>query len=449
MVVTMMDEAGLDLDIICVDMDAFFASVEIRDNPSIRFQPVIVCGRGRRSVVASCSYEARLDGVHLAMPVEQAKRLCPRGRFVVARFPVYQRASKELHAILQRFTPWVEGVALDEAYLDVRSAHRLFGSSSRIAVSIREAVWKEMGLPCSVGVGSSKLVAKLASEQAKPRIVGSTVQPGQGVVVVPRLSEQSFLSSLEVSRLPGVGPVTLTKLKALGVSKVEDLLSVDFNILSKRLGSTAARRLIDLARGHDSRQVVPDRQRKSIGREITFDRDTQDIAELRQLLSNLADQVGKTMQKEEKAAHGVTIKLRFANFTTITRSRSERLPLCSPSEVARLAIALLNQIDIVMPVRLIGVSVSGLVVIQEKYYQQVLAFDDLDGASSHWLAGSSPYASRNRIALSGPETRIQSNSYHADDKLALALETVRKRFGPKAISSRVLVYPSGLDGLSE
>ncbi len=434
-------DAGLD--VICVDMDAFFASVEVRDDPSLHSEPVIVCGRGRRSVVASCNYEARLYGVSSAMPTEQAKRLCPNGRFLTARFPVYQRASRDLHAILYRFTPLVEGVALDEAYLDVSGAHLLFGSSLQIANDIREAVREEMGLPCSVGVGRSKLIAKLASEEAKPKILDSMIQPGKGVVAVPQLSEWSFLSGLDVSKLPGVGPVTSTKLRSLGVFKVEDLLNVPLSVLSRHLGITMAHRLVDLARGHDLRKVTPTRERKSIGKEITFDRDLQDMIKLRQLLFDLAVQVGDIMQRKGKAARSISIKVRFANFVTLTRSRSEQFPLHSPSAIARLATALFDQVDPVMPVRLVGVSVSGLVSREEQYYQQALALDSAsDGIDYQANAPKTDVGCQWTIEHPWEVMRPKRDSWSLDDRLVLAMETVRERFGQQAILSCGLALQS-------
>ncbi len=263
-----------------VDMDAFFASVEVLDDPSLAGLPVIVGGSGGRGVVAACTYEARRFGVHSAMPSSTARRLCPDAVFREGRYHRYVEESAKLHAILESVTPLVEGISLDEAFLDVTGAQQLLGDAGRLATDLRARITGELGLGCSVGVGRTKLVAKLASEAAKPVASQAGIHAGRGVVVVPPEEELRFLHAQSVRALWGVGPVTGRRLGSFGVETVADLAALPADTLRRVAGPTAGAHLAELARGHDPRPVVPDRAAKSIGHEETFATDLWERAVL-------------------------------------------------------------------------------------------------------------------------------------------------------------------------
>ena len=259
-----------DLDILHVDMDCFFAAVEVLDDPSLRGLPVIVGGTGSRGVVASCSYEARATGVRSAMPMGEARRRCPRAVILSGRHDRYAEVSRELHRVFATITPVVEPISLDEAFLDVSGSHRLLGTSEAIAHEVRARVRQFLQLECSVGVARSKLIAKLASRAAKPIATRSGPRPGPGVVVVTAAEELAFLQPRPVRDLWGVGPRTAERLARFGIATVGDVARLDEASLVRILGPAAGRQLHALAWAKDDRRVVPDQQVKSIGHEETF-----------------------------------------------------------------------------------------------------------------------------------------------------------------------------------
>ncbi|MHB1487010.1 MAG: DNA polymerase IV [Acidimicrobiales bacterium] len=355
-----MTETGRGPDILHVDMDAFFAAVEVLDDPVLAGRPVVVGGTGPRGVVASCSYEARARGVRSAMPTSQARSLCPSATFIPGRYWRYVEVSRQLHKVFVSFTPVVEGIALDEAFLDVGGAHALFGESETIAWAVRRQVRDELNLDCSVGVAASKLVAKLASEQAKPHAQMGATEPGRGVVVVVPGTELDFLHPLPVRSLWGVGPATAIRLRRFGVSTIADLAAVPLSSLINALGQSAGRRLHDLAWGRDERAVVTARPIKSIGHEETFLSDEYQLEVLHRQVVRMADAVGRRLRDNALAGRTITLKARYADFATVTRSRTLARPTSIGPEMARVAGDLLAKIDVHRGIRLLGVSLSQL-----------------------------------------------------------------------------------------
>jgi DNA polymerase-4 len=411
-------------DVLHVDMDAFYASVEMLDNPSLAGLPLIVGGEGPRGVVASCSYEARAYGVRSAMPSVRARRLCPQAVFVAGRHGRYSEVSGELHRIFEDFTPLVEPVALDEAYLDVSGSHLLFGESTAIAAAIRDRVAADLRLSCSVGVGRTKLVAKLASRAAKPSASPAGVVAGRGVFVVMGEEEVAFLHRLPASAIPGVGQRTAERLTRYGVSTIGDLAKVGEDSLKRLLGSAHGSQLHALAWGRDERAVVPDRPLKSVGHEETFAFDDRDMQSLQRQAVRMSDSVASRMRGAGVVARTVTIKVRFADFKTITRSRTLPVSTSSGLVVARVASALLDEVPVGRGVRLLGVSVSGLVARAAGGAEQ-LSFDSFGS-----VRGSGDERG------GGDETRE-----NVDD----AVDAVRRRFGADALAPASLVSSGRLN----
>ena len=304
--------------ILHVDLDAFFASVEVLDDPSLAGRPVIVGGAGERGVVAACTYEARACGVHSAMPSVRARRLCPDAVFLPGRYDRYAELSAQLHEVFGRYTPLVEGISLDEAFLDVSGARRLFGTGEEIAWSIRDSVRSTLGLEASVGVATTKFVAKLASEAAKPAADRAGTRPGRGVVVVAPGTELDFLHPLPVRALWGVGPATLARLERFGVATVGDLAALPLSTLVTALGEAVGHHLHDLAWGRDARGVEPDRPVKSVSHEETYAHDLHLTSELAAEAVRLADGVAARLRRAGLGGRTVSIKVRFHDFSTIT-----------------------------------------------------------------------------------------------------------------------------------
>jgi DNA polymerase-4 len=363
--------------ILHVDMDAFYAAVEVLDRPELAGQPVIVGGTGRRGVVASCSYEARAYGVRSAMPSLRARQLCPHAVFLAGRFQRYAEVSQRIHAVFLEFTPLVEGISLDEAFLDVTGAERLFGPAPEMAATIRARIGREVGLSCSVGVAPAKFLAKLASEAAKPQAGAAGPVPGPGVVVIRPGEELPFLHPLPIEALSGVGPATATRLRSLGVSTVGDLAEIPPDVLEAAVGRAHGRQLAQLARGVDDRPVEPDRAVKSVSHEETYAVDLYDRDELRQEIVKMADSVASRLRRAGLAGRTVTLKVRAADFTTRTRSRSGPERLSDAPTIAARAVALLDAEDLSPGVRLLGVGVSNLTEINaEPAHQMRLDLDE-------------------------------------------------------------------------
>jgi len=336
--------------ILHVDLDAFFAAVEQRDHPEWRGKPLVVGmgGANDRGVVSAASYEARAFGVHSAMPIRTAKRLCPGCLFVPVRGAAYQAASREVMAILRRFTPLVEPISIDEAFLDVTASERLFGDGEAIARQIKATIQGELSLTASVGVAATKLVAKIASDLRKP----------DGLVVVEPGTEASFLAPLPISRLWGVGPSTAAALRDFSVATIGDLAALDRAALVRRFGKHGAA-LVDRAHGRDGDPVDDPDAAKSVSHEHTFDEDTSDPDVLERTLLAMAEGVSGRLRHAGLKAATVTVKVRDSGFNTVTRQRTLRDPTDMTEPIWRTALDLARPEIRGKRIRLLGVATSG------------------------------------------------------------------------------------------
>lgn len=377
------------------DLDAFFASVEQLDNPSLRGKPVVVGGSiHSRGVVSTCSYEARKFGIRSAMPVAQAYRLCPRAVFLPVNMQRYLEISKQVFTILSRYSPIMEVISIDEAFLDISGCFRLFGSPEKIGCLIKEQVYSELGLTISVGISYNKFLAKLASDMDKP----------DGLCIITESQALKILRPLPVSKIWGVGEKTEQRLNKLGIKTIGDIQDLPPGWLEDKIGS-AGRLFWELAHGIDKRAVEPEHERKSIGREETFPEDINDIVYLEKLIVQFAAELCRKLRQEGLLAGSVTIKLRDSNFKTITRSKTIT-PCNSDIIVTRIASDLLHHsYKNKQPLRLFGLSLGHL----------------------------SPVINLEQGSL----FESQSNAdYKAIDQL---MDEIRDRFGPGAINRASLL----------
>ena len=394
--------------ILHVDMDAFFVSVELVRRPELRGLPVVVGGDGERGVVAAASYEARAYGVRSAMPSTRARRLCPDVVFLPGDHRHYGEVSRRVMLIFRRYTPVVEPLSLDEAFLDVSGVARLHGPPTEVAAAIRSGVLAEEGLGCSVGIAANKFLAKLASAQAKPTAGTDGPAPGRGVQVVPADGIREFLDPLPVEAIWGVGPRTLERLQRLGVRTVAELRAVPEPTLVSSFGRAAGAQFWRLARGIDERRVDPAQSVRSIGHEETFSRDLTEPGDLRRELIRMVDAVGRRLREAGVAGRTVTVKVRFPDFTTV--SRSQTLPDATDLvvEILEVATGLMESLDTTSGIRLLGVSLSGL---RDGSVRQ-LRFEDLGDPG--WLEAEQ------------------------------AVDRIRDRFGIGSIGPATTVGPEGL-----
>jgi DNA polymerase-4 len=358
--------AGRDDDgcpVLHVDMDAFFASCELRSRPDLAGLPVIVGGDGSRGVVTAATYEARKFGIHSAMPMSRAKRLCPDVVVLPPNFALYSEVSAGVMAVFREVTPLVEPLSLDEAFLDVAGAVRRLGPPAVIAEGIRARVHDEQGITCSVGVASTKFVAKLASTHAKP----------DGLLVVPADHVIAFLHPLPVGALWGVGEKTEEALLRLGLRTVGDVANTPVDTLVRALGPSAGQHLADLSWGRDPRSVEVPEGEKSIGNEETFPRDVDDPDVIRRELLRLSEKVASRLRAQGYAGRTVVIKVRFADFSTITRSRTLRSPTDVARDIYGTARDLYDALGLQRArLRLVGVRVEGLLDADEAPRQMLL-----------------------------------------------------------------------------
>ncbi len=386
--------------IIHLDMDAFYASVEQLDHPGYRGKPVVVGadprgGKGR-GVVAACSYEARPFGIRSAMPISRAYRLCPRAIYVRPRFERYAEMSERIFAVLREYTNLVEPLSIDEAFLDVTGSQRLFGPAEEVGRTLKARIRSEVGLVASIGIAPNKFLAKVASDLGKP----------DGFVVVAPGREREFLDPLPISRLWGVGPKTEVRLKRMGLETIGHVARMPVEALEASLGS-GGRDLWELANGRDDRPVVPEEEAKSIGAETTFEKDTDDLEEIRRTLLELSDRVGRRLRHEGYLAAGVTLKFRNHLFRTTTRATLLARPTDIGDDLFREAWSLLKRVNWTgKRVRLLGVTATRLIHATDSPTGQMGLFER------------------------GLDSRRQ---------LARTVDTIRDRFGMDAIARASLL----------
>lgn len=336
--------------ILHVDMDAFYAAVEVLDDPSLRGLPLIIGAPDGRSVVSSASYEARRYGVRAAMPVSQAMRLCPTARIVMPHFDRYQAVSRQVMAIFESITPLVEPLSVDEAFLDVQGVRRLWGRPAEIGRLVRERVQQEVGITCSVGVAATKHVAKMASTISKP----------DGLLVVAAADTLDFLAPRPVRTMWGVGPKAAEALEGRGIRTIGDIRQTPQEMLDRAVGQALGGRLRQLAAGEDARAVETERIEKSVGHEETFEVDVIDRDFLRAELLALADRVATRLRRAGWECSTVAVKIRFDDFTTLNRSQTLSEPTSVGQRIGEAAQTLYESIDRRDPVRLVGVRAERL-----------------------------------------------------------------------------------------
>lgn len=335
--------------IIHIDMDAFFASVEQRDNPALRGKPVIVGGDpDGRGVVAAASYEARRFGIHSAMRCSQARQLCRHAIFVRPRFDVYRAVSRQVQALMHAITPLVEPVSLDEAYLDVSAVWQDFGSATALAERLRADIHRTTGLTASAGVSHNKMLAKIASDINKPN----------GITVIPPEHAQALIDSLPIERFHGIGRASSARLHEIDIHSGRSLRMMPLEKLVEMFGNKRGRYYHDIAHGIDERIVNAKRIRKSIGTEITFGENTQDDAVILSTIHKQTYDAFTILTERKLTAHTVTLKLKFANFTQITRSHSQKQAYSSAEQAYEWLTALFSDVDRTLAIRLVGVTFS-------------------------------------------------------------------------------------------
>lgn len=382
--------------IIHLDMDAFYPAVEVLDKPELKGKPVIVGGAKERGVVSSASYEARRFGVHSAQPIATAIRLCPDGIFMPVRMSRYKEVSGQVFEIFHCFTPLVEPLSIDEAFLDLTGAERLMGQTEEIAKKIKETVLKKTGLTVSAGVASSKFVAKIASDIDKP----------DGLTVVPPNRVREFLDPLPIKKMWGVGKITQQALARLNVKTFKDLRQIPVEILEKNFGKHGAAMHL-LSMGIDERDVEPEREAKSIGHEQTFMKDILDPDQAKKEILSLANRVALRMRREEVRGSTVSLKVKYSDFTQITRAATLPEPTDDSMEIYSTSCRLLKKTAVgKRPVRLLGISLSQLSSLEGE--KQLFLFD-------------------------------QDKGYRKRKNLNTALDSICEKFGEKSIRPATLI----------
>lgn len=383
--------------ILHVDMDAFFASIEQRDNPEYRNKPVIVGGQ-TRGVVSTCSYEARCFGVRSAMPIFEAKRKCPKGIFISQRGKIYREVSKQIHEILQNYSPLVEMASVDEAYLDITGLYNLFGSPMEIAQKIQEEIYvKTNGLTCSIGIAPIKFLAKIASDENKPN----------GIFIITNETMPVFLNELSISKIPGVGKKFLEELKKIGIKKCADVLRLEKIFWENKFGK-AGIMLFERANGIDTREVEPCTVKKSESAETTLSENVYDKKVLKKWLLIHAERIGTRLRKDNLKGRTITLKVKFADFKQITRQLTLEKRTNATDTIFENACILLDELSFSKAVRLIGIGVS--------------CFDDDKKNKQLSL-----------LAFADKQEEQRENLEIRRSHLDAALDTLRERYGKSAV----------------
>ena len=377
--------------ILHIDMDAFYASVEQLDNPDLKGKPVIVGGTSRRGVVSAASYEARKYGVYSAMPIFQARKKCPEAILVPVRMERYKELSRRIMGILESFSPLIEQVSIDEAYMDLSGTYRLFGSPEDLVVEIKKRIKNETRLTCSIGIAPNKLMAKIASDMDKP----------DGFTIIPHDRVSDFIKQLPIEKVPGVGEKTVRMFRKMGVFQLGDVKRLPEQLLLKEAGKFG-QRILELSMGIDNSPVVPYTEAKSISSEDTFPEDTNDISIFKKQLMIQSEIVGQRLRGKGLKGMTVTLKLKRADFMTITRSLSLEAPTNSSQTIYEYGLKLLENVDKSIKFRLIGIGVSRLV---------------------------DPNEPRSQLSLF-KSNELADNSWESAEK---AMDSIKKKFGKDAI----------------
>lgn len=417
----------LEAPIAHIDLDAFFASVEILDDPSLVGRPVAVGGGGERGVIASASYEARRFGVRSAMPSVVAKRLCADLIILPGRFDRYEEYSRRFQHLVRDLTPEIEAIGLDEMFCDLRSLRRLNVDPLEALSQLRQRVQEELALHCGIGLGRNKLFAKLASRRAKPRVEGGRLVEGPGVLWVSPALEVAWLQELEVRALWGVGPATAAKLDQLGLHYVRDLARVEEADLLRRFGVSLGSMLAAYAKGEDPRDVVSDRVNKSVGHDQTFAVSLQSRDELIAMAEHHAGVVARALRAERHVARTITIVVRFDDLSSVSRSQTLAFGIDDESAIAAVAEALLTALELPLAVRLLGLHASGLRARDENQLQLSFGLGD---------------------AVRDPRQHaVERSRAHQVNREALrdAIDEIRQRFGTGALANAADLKESGLD----
>ena len=416
-----------DAPVLHVDLDAFFASVEILDDPSLRGKPVVVGGGGERGVIASASYEARRFGVRSAMPSVIARRRCPELIILPGRFDRYEVYSRQFHDIVRDLTPEYEPLGLDEVFADLRSLRRLRIRPLEAADALRSRITNELGLLCGVGLGRNKLFAKLASKASKPTVVDGRLVDGVGVVWVDPALEKKWLAELPVRALWGVGPATSAKLEKLGLRWVRDLARVDENTLATHLGVAMASTLVAYAKGEDKRSVEANRVGKSVGHDETFAKSLAGIGALSQAAKGHSGIVARALRGESRVARTLTVVVRFDDLTSVSRSQTLSFGVDDEYAITTIAVALLQSIVLHQNVRLLGLHASSFLERAENHLQLSLGLDDSSGSGR----GQTEAISRERQV--------------GNAALRDAVDEVREKFGSSAVGTAAELGEQGID----
>ncbi len=413
--------------ILHVDLDAFFASVEVLDDPSLKGRPVAVGGAGERGVIASASYEARRFGVRSAMPSVVARRICPALLILPGRFDRYEEYSRRFHDLVRDLTPDVEPLGLDEAFADLRTLRRLAVDPIDAAHGLRRRIHEELALRSGVGLARNKLFAKLGSKASKPRVVAGRLVDGAGVFWVSPALEAEWLATLPVRALWGVGPATATKLSQLGLSWVRDLARVDEATLSHHVGPAMAATLSAYARGEDAREVVVERPLKSLGHDETFARSLRGPDEVLEALMTHAAVVARALRERKVVARTINVVVRFDDLTSVSRSQTLDFGVDDEDAVAAVAGALVESVDLTRSVRLLGVHASGFRARDDNPVQLSFGFE------------AASVDARGAAAVSSREHQV------ANEALRDALDEVRRRFGRTSVATAAELGDRGVE----